>query len=90
MDAEPSVPHLRPMRESDLDEIMRIELRAYPFPWTRGIFRDCMHAGYPMWVQERDGMIVGTPAQPKAEPRPVVKQMICAPPAAWPVADTGS
>ena len=35
-------------------------------------------------------LIVGTPAQPNAEPRPVVKQMICAPPAAWPVADTGS
>ena len=59
MDAELSVAHLRPMREADLDEIMRIELRAYPFPWTRGIFRDCMHAGYPMWVQERDGTIVG-------------------------------
>ena len=29
MDAEPSVPHLRPMREADLDEIMRIELRAF-------------------------------------------------------------
>jgi hypothetical protein len=32
------------------------------------------------------GLIVGTPGQPKAEPRPVVKQMICAPPAACPVA----
>ena len=59
MDADASVPHLRPMREADLDEIMRIELRAYPFPWTRGIFRDCMQAGYPMWLQERDGAIVG-------------------------------
>ena len=47
-DAMAAVTHLRPMRESDLDEIMRIEVRAYPFPWTRGIFRDCMHAGYPM------------------------------------------
>ena len=50
---------LRPMRDGDLDEIMRIEVRAYPFPWTRGIFRDCLHAGYPMWLQERDGEIVG-------------------------------
>ncbi len=50
---------LRPMRETDLDEVMRIEESAYPFPWTRGIFRDCMRAGYPMWVQERDGGIVG-------------------------------
>ena len=50
---------LRPMRESDLDEVMRIEVRAYPFPWTLGIFRDCLRAGYPMWVQERDGALVG-------------------------------
>lgn len=50
---------LRPMRESDLDAVMDIELRAYPFPWTRGIFRDCLHAGYPMWLQEQQGRIVG-------------------------------
>ena len=50
---------LRPMRETDLDAVMRIEDVAYPFPWTRGIFRDCMRAGYPMWVQEREGAIVG-------------------------------
>ena len=50
---------LRPMREADLDEVMRIELRAYPFPWTPGIFRDCLRAGYPMWVQERGGAILG-------------------------------
>ncbi len=50
---------LRPMRESDLDAIMRIEEHAYPFPWTRGIFRDCLRASYPMWVQERGGEIIG-------------------------------
>jgi ribosomal-protein-alanine N-acetyltransferase len=50
---------LRPMREADLDAVMAIEERAYPFPWTRGIFRDCMRAEYPMWVQERAGAIIG-------------------------------
>jgi len=50
---------LRPMREADMDAVMRIEERAYPFPWTRGIFRDCMRADYPMWVQTLDGEIVG-------------------------------
>lgn len=54
-----TAPSLRPMREADLDAVMEIELRAYPFPWTRGIFRDCLHAGYPMWLQERQGAIVG-------------------------------
>ncbi len=50
---------LRPMREADLDAVMRIEQCAYPFPWTRGIFRDCMRADYAMWLQELDGAIVG-------------------------------
>ena len=50
---------LRPMREGDLDAVMAVELRAYPFPWTHGIFRDCLHAGYPMWVQEQDGELLG-------------------------------
>jgi ribosomal-protein-alanine N-acetyltransferase len=50
---------LRPMREADLDAVMDIEVRAYPFPWTRGIFRDCLRAGYPAWVLEEDGALVG-------------------------------
>lgn len=52
-------PSLRPMRESDLDAVMAIEVRAYPFPWTRGIFRDCLRAGYSMWVYERGGALLG-------------------------------
>ena len=47
------------MRETDLDVIMQIEETAYPFPWTRGIFRDCLRAGYAMWVLEHDGGIIG-------------------------------
>ena len=43
---------LRVMREEDLDAVMQIELRAYPFPWSRGIFRDCLRAGYSAWVLE--------------------------------------
>ncbi len=49
---------LRPMRESDLDAVIAIEVRAYPFPWTRGIFRDCLRAGYAMWVGECSGSLV--------------------------------
>nr|WP_269450952.1 ribosomal protein S18-alanine N-acetyltransferase [Stenotrophomonas sp. MMGLT7] len=47
------------MRESDLDTVMEIEKRAYPFPWTRGIFRDCLQAGYPGRVMEAGGAIIG-------------------------------
>jgi ribosomal-protein-alanine N-acetyltransferase len=50
---------MRPMRDADLDEIMRIELRAYPFPWTIGIFRDCLRAGYPAWVLEAGQRLIG-------------------------------
>ena len=50
---------LRPMREEDIDAVLDIELRAYPFPWTRGIFHDCLRANYPAWVLQRDGVIVG-------------------------------
>ena len=45
-----TLPHglamLRPMRESDLDAVAIIEQRAYEFPWTQTIFRDCLRAGY--------------------------------------------
>ena len=52
-------PTLRPMREADLDEVYAIELRAYPFPWTLGIFRDCLRSDYPAWVLQADGRLVG-------------------------------
>jgi len=56
---EPAATLMRPMRLSDLDTVMEIELRAYPFPWTHGIFRDCLHADYPAWILEQDGRIIG-------------------------------
>jgi ribosomal-protein-alanine N-acetyltransferase len=49
----------RVMHESDLDTVMEIERRAYPFPWTRGIFRDCMQAGYPGVVVEQGREMIG-------------------------------
>ena len=52
-------PILRPLHEGDLDAVMEIELRAYPYPWTRGIFQDCLRAGYPGRVLETGGNIVG-------------------------------
>jgi [ribosomal protein S18]-alanine N-acetyltransferase len=56
---QPARTRLRPMRQEDLDAVLDIELRAYPFPWTRGIFEDCLRAAYPAWVLEAgdDGII---------------------------------
>jgi len=39
-----------PMRPSHLELVMDIERRAYEFPWTDGIFRDCLNVGYSAWV----------------------------------------
>lgn len=50
---------LRPMREGDLDTVMEIERRAYPFPWTHGIFRDCLRADYPAWILHDEARILG-------------------------------
>jgi ribosomal-protein-alanine N-acetyltransferase len=40
---------LLPMSAEQLQEILEIERRAYPFPWTEGIFRDCLKTGYSAW-----------------------------------------
>jgi len=52
-------PHigLRPMHEEDLDTIMGIEQDTYHYPWTRGIFRDCLQVGYSCWVYESEAGI---------------------------------
>lgn len=52
-------PTLRRMRPGDVERVMEVEQGAYPFPWTDGIFRDCMRVGYGCWVLEHDGGLVG-------------------------------
>ncbi len=47
------------MRLEDVDEIARIEAQAYEFPWTPGIFRDCLRAGYGSWVLASAEQIIG-------------------------------
>lgn len=41
---------MRLMADEDVPAIMQIEERTYPFPWTAGIFRDCIRAGYCCYV----------------------------------------
>jgi len=43
-------PEFRAMRVEDLDQVASIEISAYEYPWTHGIFRDCLRAGYNCWV----------------------------------------
>jgi ribosomal-protein-alanine N-acetyltransferase len=50
---------LAPLHESQLGEVLDIERRAYDFPWTEGIFRDCLKAGYSAWaLQDRSGRLL--------------------------------
>jgi len=39
-------PLIRALRTADLDAVMAIEFASYPFPWTRGIFTECLRIGY--------------------------------------------
>jgi ribosomal-protein-alanine N-acetyltransferase len=50
---------LRPMSEADVAGVVAIEQVAYPFPWTEGIFRDCLRVGYHCSVLECDFVLVG-------------------------------
>lgn len=54
-----AAPALRPMHEEDLAGVMAVELANYPHPWTEGIMRDCIRVGYPCWVWELEGRIIG-------------------------------
>lgn len=56
MSAQPQVLwRLQPMNEGHLAEILEIERRAYEFPWTEGIFRDCLRVGYSAWLVTQAG-----------------------------------
>ena len=45
---------IRTMTPADLDAVMAIETAIYDFPWTRGIFLDCMRVGYQCQVYQQD------------------------------------
>lgn len=50
---------IRPMRRADLGHVHAIEEASYPFPWSRGVFADCLRVGYCCRVAEVDGGIGG-------------------------------
>jgi len=49
----------RPMSAMDLEHIMEIEKGVYDFPWSIGIFQDCLSAGYCCWLMEQDECVSG-------------------------------
>jgi ribosomal-protein-alanine N-acetyltransferase len=50
---------IRKMRHEDLPHVSDIERRSYDFPWSHGVFRDCLLAGYHCIILERDGDVAG-------------------------------
>ncbi len=55
----PVNPEIRPMCESDLDQIIRIERQIFLFPWSPGNFVDSLKAGYLCRVMEDKQVILG-------------------------------
>ncbi len=49
----------RLMTHEDLPLVSDIERRSYEFPWSHGVFRDCLLAGYNCVVLERGGRVAG-------------------------------
>lgn len=50
---------VRGMRAEDLATVSAMENLSYDFPWSVGIFSDCVKAGHPCWVLCVDAEIAG-------------------------------
>jgi ribosomal-protein-alanine N-acetyltransferase len=50
---------IRTMTYADLKQVIAVEQKAYPHPWTLGIFRDCLRIGYNAWVMTLDNNVIG-------------------------------
>jgi ribosomal-protein-alanine N-acetyltransferase len=50
---------VRSMTEDDLEAVVELERASYAFPWSPGIFRDCLRTGYHGYLAEDSGGICG-------------------------------
>ncbi len=50
---------IRDMGFDDVDAVVALERASYPFPWSEGIFRDCLRVGYYCCVVELDHLLIG-------------------------------
>ncbi len=50
---------VRNMTHDDLADVSDIERRSYDFPWSHGVFRDCLLAGYHCIVLVREERPIG-------------------------------
>jgi ribosomal-protein-alanine N-acetyltransferase len=59
LDSAQLVHNMRSMTQFDIDPVMAIELKAYDFPWTKGIIEDCLRVGYHCFAYEVNNEIRG-------------------------------
>ena len=50
---------IRPMHELDIPMVVAVEKASYQFPWSEGIFRDCLRVGYVCRVLDVAGDMAG-------------------------------
>jgi ribosomal-protein-alanine N-acetyltransferase len=60
---DPPAPHprlvrFRAMTPFDLPGVASVEKASYQFPWSEGIFRDCLRVGYLCRIAEYEGDVV--------------------------------
>jgi ribosomal-protein-alanine N-acetyltransferase len=55
---QPRLVRFRAMTPGDLPAVAAVERASYQFPWSEGIFRDCVRVGYLCRVAELDREIV--------------------------------
>ena len=51
--------NFRPMSANDINAVMQVEVKVYPYPWTKGILSDCLRVGYDCWVATENEKIIG-------------------------------
>ena len=56
---KPETLAIRPMQDDDIVAVQEIELRSYEFPWSAGIFSDCLRVGYCCWVLDAETALAG-------------------------------
>ena len=58
-DPELELVNFEVMRLGDLDAVVRNERSAYDYPWSDGVFVDCLAAGHECWIARSRGEVIG-------------------------------
>ena len=59
LEADFAAIEIRPMHDIDVPVVVAVERAAYQFPWSEGIFRDCLRVGYECRVADVGGIMAG-------------------------------